>query len=91
MRIIEEAKQVVDGPRKSDYGPPKESFGKIAKVWSVILGIEVEPRKVGLCLMGLKIVRDSNKAKRDNLRDTVGFCDCLEDVDDNYKKPDQYK
>jgi len=47
-------------------------------MWAAILGIpEVTPEQVGLCMVAVKISRQVNKAKRDNLVDICGYAETL--------------
>ena len=39
------------------YGPPRSSFAAIAARWSLVLGIDVTPAQVALCLIDLKLAR----------------------------------
>lgn len=64
MNILKEAENAVYGDRESDYGSVKENFSKIAKGWELILGTEVTPEQVGLCMVWLKMARQMNKPKR---------------------------
>lgn len=79
--ILEEAQQLVGGSRQRDYGHPRENLDRIARIWSVILSTEVTPRQVALCMVGLKLARDVNTPKRDNLVDAVGYLLTVEMVD----------
>jgi hypothetical protein len=47
-------------------------FEKVAAGWSHILGFEIEPRKVPLCMIWMKLVRESNRHGLDNLVDAAG-------------------
>lgn len=75
--ICEEATRLVDGPRRGEYGPAKDSFNNIAAVWSAILHKKLkEPltaHEVAILMAGFKLVRESNKEKRDNRVDAVGY------------------
>ena len=51
------ATAAVDGPRADAYGAIEESFSRTAAIWSAILGVEVSPRQVALCMVGLKLSR----------------------------------
>lgn len=74
--ILEEAKRLVHGDRGEDYGHPAEDFERVGKIWGAILGIDPVPaRLVALCLVGLKLSRQSNKPKRDNLVDIAGYAE----------------
>ena len=75
--ILEEAQRLVHGARGSDYGHPLDDFTKTARLWEVILGVEVSPEQVALCMMGVKISRELNAPKRDNMVDLAGYAETL--------------
>lgn len=80
MNVLEEAGQIISGPRREAYGPVEQSFGAVACAWSSILGVEVTTRDVALCMIALKVMRDANKPARDNLVDICGYAalaECL--------------
>lgn len=68
-----EARKLIEGDRNQDYGPWVEEAAKIAAVWSALAGVRILPRQVAPMMVGLKLVRDSNRHKRDNLTDAVGY------------------
>lgn len=74
--ILQEAEEIVNGDRQQDYGDMQQSFDNIAKMWSVIAGTEISARQVGLMMISLKVVRDNNKPKRDNVVDIAGYAFC---------------
>lgn len=76
--ILQEADKIINGERRKDYGSPLESFTKIAALWSPVLGIEVTPDQVALCMIGLKIARATNGMQRDSLVDIAGYAGCIE-------------
>ncbi len=76
--ILVEAQNAVYGDRQSDYGNVKTNFSNIARQWSVVLGTEVTPEQVGLCMIQVKIARQMNKPKRDNLVDIAGYAATIE-------------
>ena len=78
--ILEEAQRIVYGDRGENYGHPFEDFSRTAKIWSAILEIEVTPEQVALCMVGLKISREVNRPKRDNIVDGAGYFETLEMV-----------
>ena len=73
--ILEEAGRLVYGPRQVSYGPPSEDFTRTGRMWGAILGLDhdVSPKEVGLCLAAVKISREVNAHKRDNLTDLAGY------------------
>ena len=68
-----EAIRLVYGDRNNDYGHPLDDFSKTATMWSVILGVEVTAEKVALCMVAVKISRQLNKPKLDNIVDGIGY------------------
>jgi len=71
--IAEEAVNIVTGARQQTYGHPSKNFQDTAQLWSVVLGIEVTPQQVALCLVQLKLAREVFTPKRDNLVDAIGY------------------
>ena len=54
--LLQHAAGVVEH-RGRVYGPPSENFALVAKRWSLVLGIDVNPAQVALCLIDLKPAR----------------------------------
>ena len=80
--ILAEADELVNGDRAKAYGHPSKEFERVAVMWSAILGCTVEPRKVGLCMIALKISRECNAHKRDNLVDIAGYAQTVQMMED---------
>lgn len=78
--ILEEAQRLVHGDRGANYGHPYDDFSRTAAIWSAILGVQVTPEEVALCMVGLKISREVNKPKRDNVVDGAGYFETLDMV-----------
>lgn len=85
---LEEAQRLVHGDRGEAYGHPFEDFSKSALIWTAILGKEITPEQVALCMVGVKISREVNKPKRDNRVDGAGYFETLEMVH-QYRKDNQ--
>lgn len=67
--------EVIDR-RVQVYGDPKETFVRIAQVWSGILGHEVQPVEVPLLMAGMKMVRTQVMPDySDNSDDIAGYMD----------------
>ena len=79
--ILDEAKAAVYGDRNDDYGTVTQNFNTIAELWSVVLGNQVTPEQVGLCMAQIKIARQMYKPKRDNLVDLAGYAATLEKLE----------
>jgi hypothetical protein len=71
--ILQEAQRLVHGDRQADYGHPLDDFSRTAKMWSAILGFPVSAEQVGLCMCAVKIGRQCNRPKRDNMTDLAGY------------------
>ena len=80
MSVLQEAEQIINGPRRDAYGPVEESFVRVAAVWSAILKHEVTAHHVALCMAGLKLCRESNAHNLDNLIDAAGYIALAEKV-----------
>lgn len=79
LTVLAEAHSIVNGQRRQDYGGPFESFSDIAKGWSLVLGIDVTPEQVGLCMIQLKVARAKNGGfHRDSFVDIAGYAQCME-------------
>lgn len=71
--IMQEAHDLVNGPRQQDYGSPRDNWSRTAKIWSAILGIEVTAEQAVRCMVGVKLARQCHKPSRDNLVDIAGY------------------
>lgn len=81
--LATDALEVVTGPRQRDYAHPRINFQRIADLWSPILGVQVTPQQVALCMIQVKVARELNRHTRDNLVDLIGYTltldACMED------------
>ena len=77
--ILEEAAGLVDGPRQSYYGHPADDFTRTGQLWGALLGTDpIKPSMVGLMMVALKLSREMNRPKRDNLVDAAGYLRTVE-------------
>ena len=65
-QCLAEAMDLITGDRNHEYGEPLDNFGRIATGWSVILGHEVTPHQVALCMAWLKMARLVNTPGHDD-------------------------
>ena len=77
-QYLYEAIRLVQGERARDYGDAPTNFKNIARGWSVLLGTEVKPDQVALCLSWLKMARlasptISDEAAADCVVDGAGY------------------
>lgn len=87
---LKKADMLVNGDRSKEYGPPKENFSRIAKMWSVILKQDISLTQVTLCLIALKMTRlIQSGAHQDSFIDICGYAACGNEIVseiDNKKK-----
>lgn len=84
--ILQTAEQLVGGDRGTDYGHPFLDFSVTSKIWSAILGCEVSPEQVALCMIGVKISRLCNAYKEDSVVDIAGYARTLQMVHEYREK-----
>lgn len=72
-QILQQAIDLTMGDRNEQNGDPYENHQRIAKIWSVILGIEVEPYQVALCMAGLKLARLAYNPLDDSFIDGAAY------------------
>lgn len=87
ISILEEAESLIHGDRRGDYGHPLDDFTRTAKMWAAILGLTtITPEEVGLCMIAVKLSRECNKEKRDNLVDICGYAGTLEMIQEEKRR-----
>ena len=96
--ILEDAQEIVDGKRNTDYGDPCESFEKIASVATMLIDKhcpkcqeEIILTATDICriLKSVKLIRQAHRYKRDNLIDECGYArieSILKGDEDNDKR-----
>lgn len=80
MNILEEANKLTSKDRQKAYGHPYHDFNRTAIFWSEILKARVTAPQVALCMIAVKLSREVNAHKRDNLTDIAGYARTLEMV-----------
>jgi len=76
MSIIKEADELLNGDRAKDYGDVADNFKSISEVANVLLkskGIVLDEIDICNVLIALKIAREGNKHKKDNLVDLAAY------------------
>jgi len=71
--ILNEAIELTGGDRNRKAGDFVTNHSNIAKIWSVILGIEVQPHQVALCMAGMKLARCVASLDRDHFVDGAAY------------------
>lgn len=86
VRVVKEEEQLlldaiktVTEDRQDQYGNPEDSLGTIARYWNAYLAskghndIQLDDADAGMLMILLKVAREANKPKRDNLLDIAGY------------------
>lgn len=73
-----EAEELINGERAKDYGKVSDNFSNIAIGWNVIAKDGIDARKVGHMMAWLKICRDLQNPKHDNIVDAAGYMGCID-------------
>ena len=72
--ILERAITLIMGDREEDYGEAHKNFSDIAALWSVVLGVDVQPWQVAACMSQLKLARASKTSTHaDSWVDMAGY------------------
>ena len=84
-QILSRASDIINGNREDTYGTPQQNFACVAKIWSAILGIEISPAQVCLCMVGVKLGRAATGKidHEDNYTDMAGFAGLGAEVSKN--------
>jgi hypothetical protein len=81
--ILEEALRITnqEGERRQDYGSPLDDAARVAHIVSAITGATMNPEQVPLMMIAVKLSRQINRPKRDNLVDIAGWARVAEEID----------
>ncbi len=75
--ILKEAMEITAKDRNRDYDEPERNFQRIADLFSVYLGTEIEPHDVAVLMMLTKVARImTSPTKRDHWVDAAGYAAC---------------
>jgi len=94
-RILDLAKDIINGERQNQYGDAEDSFSDIAVRWSWYLskklGININLSRydAGMMLVEMKLAREIHQHKKDNLVDACGYLGLVSDMIED-KKPNQW-
>lgn len=79
QRPHEEAATLVLGDRQADYGHPLDNYSRLSLVWTGMLAGKLAPsafitaEDCVMLLTAMKLVRQMNRPKRDNIVDAHGY------------------
>lgn len=83
-----ETSSLLNGDRRHEYGNSNESFSRIAAGWAQLLGTEVSPIQVALCMAWLKMSRlTTSPHHHDSYTDAAGYIALAEELNRNSKVP----
>lgn len=86
--VLTTAANLVTGDRADAYGPADEHFDTVAAMWSQIIGVDIRPDQVTMCLTLLKMVRANHDPSRpDNWVDMAGYTSLGAEVADTPAAP----
>lgn len=72
--ILLEAHELINGDRAKSYGDMNENFTRIAKLWEQLKpGTTFTKHDIPMFMMAVKLARQVNAPKRDNLTDIAGY------------------
>ncbi|HOA75230.1 MAG TPA: DUF4406 domain-containing protein [Phycisphaerae bacterium] len=77
--VLDTARKITEGARRDDYGHPADDFERAALMWTGILRSKLVPDQqvtatdIPLCMIAIKLARQSHRHKRDNLIDIAGY------------------
>lgn len=75
-RLLDDANKVILGDRAHDYGDARESFQRIADLWTAILPVrnDVTAEQVAQCMIAMKLSRlVQTPGHRDSWLDIAGY------------------
>ncbi len=83
MSLLKKAHEIVherseEGERQ--YGPFKESMDKAACIASDILNKEITASDLCICLVALKMARESYAHKEDNILDSLAYLEMYNEI-----------
>jgi hypothetical protein len=94
MNILEEAEMIIYGDREKTYGHPAVNLERVALLWQAYLAAAVQDKEtfefsaenVAWMMVLLKMARQINESKRDNLVDAAGYIALIERIEDGSSK-----
>lgn len=89
MNILKRADEITNQrseEKERMYGPFEESMENAARMASLMTGKEISTENMYLCLVALKLSRQSYAHKEDNLLDAVAYLGSLNNFINNKSK-----
>ena len=88
--VLTEARGLVHGDRNAAYGHPLDDYTRTAGMVSAMLAHKLkEPltaEDLGMVMCCVKLSRQQNKPKRDNMVDLAGYAECVQWMGDERER-----
>jgi len=84
--ICQEAHRLTNGDRNADYGHPLDDFSHAAGIINAVLGLEIMPEDIPTIMICIKLARQENRHKRDNLVDIAGYANTAQMLRDELER-----
>ncbi len=73
-KILAQADELISRDRNAQYGDAKESFERVAAIWTALKGVKFTADDVALFMVSLKLVRaNDNSSHSDSIVDLIGY------------------
>jgi hypothetical protein len=79
VEALREAATIISSDRNKSYGGPEENFDRIAKLWTMLFGVEFSQEDVAMAMIAVKMARYMNRDggfQRDTWIDIAGYAGC---------------
>jgi hypothetical protein len=79
VEALREAATIISSDRNKSYGGPEENFDRIAKLWTMLFGVEFSHEDVAMAMVAVKMARYMNRGggfQRDTWIDIAGYAGC---------------
>jgi hypothetical protein len=87
--VLQEAQDIIYGDREQTYGHPAKNLVQIAGLWTAYLqakrgndGVKINASDVAMMMMLVKMARQQNSFKRDNIVDMCGYAALLARIEE---------
>jgi hypothetical protein len=88
--VLDEARRLVYGDRGADYGHPLDDYERTAALWNAYLGDKltapIAAEEATIMMVLVKVSRQRNRPKRDNLVDAAGYAECTQRIIDERER-----
>lgn len=71
--ILEQANALIEGDRQDDYGDVKEDWARTCVCYEMLTGKEMSIQDAMTFMVCVKLSRERNKHKADNIVDAIGY------------------